>query len=152
MADSINFGRKARDDTERRVASLTLAGLLRPAYAGVFQKMSASKNVAWSCDLPLDGYNRHLEFKFWRRPVRTSSNGERLYYRGRLSGLRPFFGQCDFDLFAPADKARDHRLIGTIDLHIAVLNMTVMDFTRADGARRMVGLLEVERRPAEDGE
>jgi hypothetical protein len=147
MADIINLGSKDRQNTERRIAELALAGLQRSAYAGVFRMVSPPKTAAWICDLQLDGYNRQLEFKVWCQRLRTSTDDERHHYQGRLSGLRPFFQRCDFDLFAPASNASDQCLIGHIDLHIAMLSMSVLVCKGADGTKRRLGLLEVARTP-----
>jgi len=150
-AEDINLGRQDREDMRGRIASLALAGLQRPIYAGVFHPLPKRKHPAWTCDLPLDGYNRHLNITFCRKPVRTPARDTELCYRGRMTGLRPFFQRRDFELLPPAGDALGRRLIGRIDLHIAVLKVSVLPCRGADDHRLMIGLLEVQRRSPEDG-
>ncbi|SEK64970.1 hypothetical protein SAMN05421666_0593 [Roseovarius nanhaiticus] len=143
--DYTNLGQKDRDNTKDQIARLSLAGLQRSTYAGVFEAVPSQRQTCWTCDLILDGYNRRLNITINRKADPTPAGDAVWRYRGRLTGLHPLFQRRAFDLTAQPGTGSALRLIGRLDLRVAVLCVSVLPCVGADGERRILCLLEVQR-------
>jgi len=145
QGDVHDLRRRSREQVSQTFAALALAGLRRPAYAGVFQRLAGTKIPTYICDLILDGHQRNLTIRLKMKTREVDQENIRHRYIATIQGLRFSLKQGPFDLLEHNPKNERAHLKGAMDLGATQMVMTVLPHCNADGFNPWICVLETLR-------
>ena len=140
-----NLRRKSKDKVKQQFAEYALAGLRRPVYAGVFQKLAGMKTPTYICDLILDGYQRNLTIHLKELATDAGEENSQQRYLATIQNLPLRQKQKPFELSRIDPGTGRSYLKGALDLGTAQLVTTVLPHCDAYGLNPWVCVLEILR-------
>ena len=133
------------DHIRQDMARLALAGLRRPAYAGIFRTRSDTRVPAWTAEILLDGYRRSLDVTLARTRGKPEADpGRSASFRARITGLRPFAARLDIPMTGSVRNGQSI-LTGSVGLGAAVLHLSAIPSRSADGRPLLHCQLEIRQ-------
>lgn len=143
--DTNTLRNKASDHAKREFAEFALAGLRRPAYAAVFDKLPGCKLNSYGCNLLLDGYERNLTIRLKQQNATCTEGRTQAQYFATIQGLPMSVGQQPIALVQRHSSEKHAYLTGTLELGVAKLVITVLPHRNTSGIGMFLCILEVLR-------